>query len=118
MGRDKKYPLLDAQKANAINMIEKLSELERYWGEALVLTSGYRPNEINATIAGARQNDSHSKCQGVDLRDLDGAFSRWLMDSTWLLKELGFWMESPQSAKNHVHLQTYPPHSGNRIFIA
>lgn len=117
-GRDKDYPLTLKQEDNTIDIVGRLFRLEKEWGEPLVLTSGYRPAPINAGIQEAKPHSTHITCQGVDLRDGDGAFSRWLISNVDLLEELGFWMEAPSSAKNHVHLQTVPPKSGNRIFIA
>jgi uncharacterized protein YcbK (DUF882 family) len=122
MGRDAQYPLTQEQWDNAEDLIEKLVELEDHWtdesGEEFVITSGYRPAEINAGIAGAKPDDAHTKCMGVDLRDTNMELSDFLLRNLTLLEQIGFWMESPQSAKDHVHLQIYAPHSGHRVFIA
>lgn len=118
MGRDADYPLTDDMSHNASMMIAILAILEKSCGIPLILTSGYRPSEINSEIPGACSHDAHTKCAGVDLRDADGKLSIWCLNNLDILTQIGVWMESPQSAKNHVHLQTYPPASGRRVFIA
>lgn len=118
MGRDKDYPLTDDLLDNAFDLVGKLNTLQDEYGLKLIITSGYRPPEINKSIRNAIQGDAHEKCQGVDLRDTDRALSDWCLANLETLIDIGFWMESPVSAKNHVHLQTYAPHSGKRIFLA
>lgn len=122
MNRDAQYPLTQEQMDNAEDLLEKLNELEDHWsdesGEEFVVTSGYRPAAINAEIPGSKPHDAHERCQGVDLRDINMELSDFLLRNTTLLEQLGLWMESPSSAKDHVHLQSYPPYSGHRVFIA
>lgn len=117
-GRDVKYPLTPDLKFNASQMIHKLELLEGYWGYPLILTSGYRPEAINDAVFGARRGSWHTKCAAVDLHDAGGLLSKWLLDHLYVLEETGLWMESPDSAKNHLHLQMYPPRSGSRVFVA
>lgn len=117
-GRDIEFPLTSEQIENALEIIEKLKELEKIYGEPLICTSGYRPSVINSLIPGAKPDDAHSKCAGVDLHDPAGALSQWCLVHLEVLEALCFWMESPTSAKNHVHLQSYPPKSGKRVFLA
>lgn len=118
MGRDVKDPLTVTQMRSAIDIVIKLGELEESYATPLVLTSGYRPVSINSHIPGAVHGDAHERCCGVDLHDPDHRLSDWCLSHINELERIGFWMESPQSAKNHVHLQTYAPKSGRRVFIA
>lgn len=118
MGRDKDYPLTEQMSQDASMMVATLAILEKSYGTPLVLTSGYRPAELNVNIPGACAHDAHTRCAGVDLRNSDGDLSAWCLNHLDILTQMGVWMESPQSAKNHVHLQLYPPASGHRVFIA
>lgn len=118
MGRDAAYPPSDEQLAAAKDIVEKLGSLEEAFGSPIVLTSGYRPPEINATVPGAKHADAHEKCMGADLRDLGKELSKWCLANLLVLETIGLWMEAPGSAQNHVHVQTYAPKSGRRVFIA
>lgn len=118
MRRDVEYPLSSEQMVAAEDIVAKLAQLETVYGEPLILTSGYRPDAIDLMIPGAHRGDAHSKCMGVDLHDPDGALSQWCENNLDVLITIGFWMEAPQSAIDHCHLQTYPPASKKRIFIA
>lgn len=118
MGRQTQYPLTTDQMEAAQETVKRLAQLETAYGMELVLTSGYRPDAIDAQTPGAHPGDAHSKCMGADLRDLDRALSNWCLDNLDIVSEIGFWLESPMSAVNHVHIQTYAPPSGKRIFIA
>lgn len=118
MGRDKKYPPSEIQVQDAEDLIEKINLLSLEYDHELTLTSGYRPPEITDQIPHAVHDDAHERCQGIDLRDEDKELSQWLLCNQAILETLGLWMESPQSAHDHVHLQNYPPKSGKRIFLA
>lgn len=118
MGRDRAYPLNEELMTSALDLVDRLNKLQEHYPDSFVITSGYRPPEINETIKGARTGDAHETCRGVDLRDWNLMLSEFLLDNLELLEEIGLWMESPSSAKDHVHLQSYPPKSGNRVFIA
>lgn len=117
-GRDRDFPPTDDQTHSASCLVDAINELEKEYGQPLVMTSGYRPDEINAHICGAVKGDAHSRCSGIDLHDPQGQLSDWCLKHLDILEELNFWMEDPKSAKNHCHLQSYPPHSGKRVFIA
>lgn len=119
MGRDVEYPPTDDLVACAEDLVDRIALLEvKYNSEPLVITSGYRPPAITDTIPHAVHGDAHEKCQGIDLKDPDKKLSTYLLANLAVLEELGLWLESPISAHDHVHLQTYPPKSGKRVFIA
>jgi hypothetical protein len=118
MGRDVEYPLSADLQANAEDIVAKLNQLEIASKRSFFISSGYRPPAINAEIPGAVAGDAHEKCCGVDLRDFSQELYNWCVQNLETLVAIGFWMESIVSAKDHVHLQTYAPKSGNRIFIA
>lgn len=118
MGRDVAFPPCDDYKKNATDLLDKLSQLETDYGKPLTLTGGYRPREINWTVDGSKPGDAHESCRGADLRDTNEDLSIWCMNNLNKLETIGLWLEAPSSSKNHVHVQTYPPHSGRRVFIA
>ncbi len=121
-GRDALYPLTQEQYDNAEDLLERIAELEDHWsdesGEEFEMTSGYRPAAINATVPGAHHGDAHEDCQAIDLHDPNLELTDFLLRNTTLLEQIGLYLESPQSAKNHCHLQSRPPKSGHRVFIA
>lgn len=118
MGREEQYPLSIELEDNAVEMVRRLGLLEDAWGSPLILTSGYRPNAINSVTPLAVQGDAHSRCQAADLHDANQELSKWLLANLNILSTIELWMESPISAINHVHVQSYAPKSGNRVFIA
>lgn len=118
MGRDLTHPPNDELKENASDTVGKLKAIEFAYGKPLTITSGYRPKEITFTVDGAKKGDAHEKCCGADLRDRDGSLNSWCMANLKILEKVGLWLEHPSSSKNHCHLQTYPPRSKNRVFIA
>lgn len=122
MGREKDHPLSRDQMYNALDLLERIRDLEKKYiesgGTPFVLTSGYRPPLINEHVVGAKKGDAHERCMGIDLRDRDLCLSDFLLQNKPLLEHLGLWMESPQSAVNHCHLQSFPPKSGRRVFLA
>lgn len=118
MGRDVRFPLTDQMKKNASYLLDRITHLENYFGKPLIMTSGYRPHQINMQVPGAAPLSTHETCEGIDLHDANGILSKWLLNSLGILKKLGLYMEDPASAKDHVHLQTRAPKSGKRVFIA
>lgn len=117
-GRDVKYGITATQFADALATLDALNKLQIECGIFLVITSGYRPPQITDTIPGAVHGDAHERCEGADLADTGKVISKWCLAHVEVLVKLGLWMESPLDAHDHVHLQTYPPKSGNRIFRA
>lgn len=119
MGRDEDYPPTPEMIENATNLLEQLSLLEEELHVIFILNSGYRPEAmIEKGLLPGCPHDAHSTCQGIDLHDPDLAISGMLVWNQAFLEKVGLYMESPQSAKTHLHLQSVPPKSGKRIFIA
>lgn len=119
MGRDTEYPPTLEQIENAEDLLQKLSLLEEELNVEFVITGGYRPEAmIEDHMLPGCPHDAHSKGQGIDLRDIGLIISNTLIADQNLLIKYGLWMEDPSSSKDHLHLQTYPPGSGKRIFIA
>lgn len=68
---------------------------------------------INPSAMGS----SHLYGCAVDIADPKGELAAWLRKNQHLLVTYGLWMEDPRYTKGWVHLSSYMPKSGNRIFI-
>lgn len=118
MRRDVKFGIQPNFALSAIATVKTLNALQDCYGKELTITSGYRPPQLNETIPHAAKGDAHERCLGVDLHDPDKAVSKWCLEHIEILVGLGLWMESPEDAHDHVHLQCIAPRSGNRVFRA
>lgn len=118
MGRDVMFPaeLTDALHVNAEVTVGKCNQLLEAFGEERGVNSGWRPPEINAVTKGASHTSYHMTCQACDIEDKDGELDAWCMANLDVLKKLGLWLEHPSSTVGWCHVQTVPPHSGNRVF--
>jgi hypothetical protein len=130
MGRDVTHGLAlspDMRKAAAttVEIANKVLVLAKTNGIPLessprtgsIVSSGWRPPEINASTPGAALRSKHLTCQAIDLYDPDGLLDDWLFDvSDTILRDFGCWLEHPAATKGWAHLQTVPPRSGRRVF--
>jgi hypothetical protein len=119
--RDKDHPLTQEQSDNMHKLLQILDTFREKYGKPLVISSGYRPAAINASIGGAKKSN-HIMCLAVDfVDDMNRTLAKWCVANTAILEELGLWMEDPRHTKgtngNWVHLQCVSPRSGKRIFI-
>lgn len=83
-----------------------------------IVSSGWRPPDINAGTPGAAVRSKHVICRAVDLYDPDGDIDEWCMTAVGqaALTECGIWLEHPSATKGWSHWQTVPPGSGRRVF--
>lgn len=131
MGRDAQYPraLSPEIRTEAERTVELVNKLLRGLTSAgvetlrsprtgSVLSSGWRPPEVNEAIAGAAPRSHHIWGRAADLYDPEGEIDDYLMtaEGQELLKTLGLWMEHPAATKGWCHVQTRPPRSGRRVF--
>lgn len=117
MGRDVLYPLDATQEANLLILLPALNAFAERSGLALLVTSGYRPPSINATVPGAAKHSNHTLCLACDFRDHDGSRGKWCLNNLHVLEEIGLWLENPLSTPGWIHLQAIAPHSGKRVFL-
>lgn len=82
-----------------------------------LVSSGWRPAAINASIPNAAPKSRHMSAQAIDLYDPDGDIDGWCIDHLDLLGEVGLWLEHPSATKSWSHLQSVPPKSGRRMFF-
>jgi len=117
MGRDVKYPITQDMEANLHKLLLAVNKLGAAYWPNLEVSSGYRPPEINASVAGAAKKSKHQVCLAVDFKDPDGTVDKFCMDNLELLEEAGLWLESPDHTPGWCHVQCVPPKSGKRVFI-
>ena len=130
-GRDLTHGLMlsTAMRANAARTIEladKLLVLAKLAGVSLefipatssIVSSGWRPPDVNAATPGAAAKSLHMTCEAIDLYDPDGDLDEWLLSDAGqrAMADLGLWHEHPSATKGWAHLQTKPPRSGRRTF--
>lgn len=113
-GRDKDYPLSAEQEANMDKLLKTLDQFREAYGKALVISSGYRPAAVNASVGGAKKSN-HIMCLAVDFVDKDGSLDEWCLQNLDVLERLGLYLESPLHTPNWCHVQLKP--TRNRVFI-
>lgn len=106
--------------ANKLLVLAKTAgvPLEAIAGVGSMVTSGWRPPDVNRATPGAAQYSMHMTCQAIDLHDPLGEIDDWLMspDGQRAMADLGLWHEHPSATKGWAHVQTRPPRSGRRTF--
>lgn len=129
MDRDHLYPMEFSLgiKANAELTVQSVNgllkrleadgvKLEIHPVNRTVISSGWRPPQINNQVKNAAVRSKHMSAQACDLYDPDGTIDDWLMDHLPSSPELGLWMEHPSATKGWAHVQITPPKSGKVCF--
>lgn len=129
MGRDRSHALqlgtdIRANARRTIELSNMLLVLAKGAGVRIeesprtktIVTSGWRPVDVNATTPGAAPKSHHIWAKAIDLYDPDGEIDNWIYANDSVLSDLGLWSEHPASTKGWCHIQTVPPRSGRRIF--
>lgn len=83
----------------------------------MIASSCLRSIESQKKINPYAMGSSHLYGCAVDIADPKGELTRWLKTHRDALILCGLWQEDPMYTKGWVHLQTYRPNSGNRVFI-
>ena len=127
MGRDSRYRGEWTQeiRANAATLLHRVNALLAHMDEGVVfdkhpngtlVSSGWRPAAVNASVPGAAVKSKHMTAQAIDLYDPDGEIDDWCMDHLDKLEQCGIWIEHPSATKGWSHMQSVPPRSGKRVF--
>lgn len=129
MGREKLYPqeYNIGIKANAeltVDAVNNLLARLEASGVALeanpqtgtIVSSGWRPPQINGQTKGAAVRSKHMTGQACDLYDPVGVIDDWLMDNLPADRSLELWMEHPSATKGWAHVQIIPPASQKVVF--
>lgn len=81
-----------------------------------LLSSGWRPPEVNAATAKAAKRSAHMTGEALDIYDPTGNIGRWALSHLAILEALGLYLEHPSATVGWCHLQTRAPKSGRRVF--
>lgn len=128
MGRDRTHAHLlgtdlranagrTVESANALLVLAKTAGvgLEGNPRTGSIVSSGWRPPDINAGTPGAALRSLHMRCLAIDLFDPDGDLDDWLLSvAKTVLADLGLWMEHPSATKGWAHVQLVPQGSFKR----
>ena len=108
--RAKSVEITEEVKNNAKNLLSSvnnlLSDLE-FTTKQLLISSGFRPSDINAQIKNSAKKSLHTSGMAIDIVDpkdsLDDLLER-LEKGSGLLKAYGLWLEDPDNTPRWVHL--------------
>lgn len=123
-------PLTPDQEDNLRRHHANLQKFRGIYGKPMVVTSGVRDEQRQIeidTLAGRRPRLGSRHIQGdaTDFRDTDGSLGQYCLDNLHVLEACGLYLESPAytvtydadgTAHRWVHLQSFPPRSGKRVF--
>lgn len=115
MGRVTLGELSPELVANANTIVPRVNMLLDAFGEYRSVSSGYRRPEDNKKAGGAKLSN-HMICAACDLVDVDGKLDAFCMANLQLLKNIGLWLEHPDSTPTWTHVQCVAPKSLNRVF--
>lgn len=120
MGRDKLAPLTDDIKEHALILIARVNLLLTTYAPELKahyigISSGWRPDVINAKVPGAAKASAHKTGEAVDLKDPNRVIAQFLFNRPDILEKAGLYLEHPDYTKGWAHLQTRP--TKRRVFI-
>ena len=123
MGRDKTHDCPEEVKRNAAELLEKVNRLLAMMDVIqgipplqIVVSSGWRPAEVNAQVSGAAKRSHHITGNAIDIHDPVGLLKDWICNRLIPLDECDLYMEHPSATPTWLHLQQIPPKSGKRVF--
>jgi hypothetical protein len=130
MGRDKSHAQfltadMQTEAARTVTRANLLIEAMPHWIDfetsprtGTVVSSGWRPPDINAGTPGAAVKSKHLTCKAIDVYDPDGDIDEWCIspEGQSAMEVVGLWLEHPSATKGWSHWQTVPPGSGRRTF--
>lgn len=112
-------------------LLERANKLRAAYNKPLTVTSGFRSWNDHVRIYKEKaqkrgvpfyidqvpKKSKHLYCQAVDISDPNQELKKWVLANIKLMEEIGLWFEDFAYTKNWVHIQIYPPASGNRFFM-
>ena len=107
MGRRELYPNEFAQyiSDNAILLLKSVNPFLIELGiNNAEVSSGWRPNSLNANVPNAAQHSNHTIGKAVDIKDPDGKLDNLFRAHPELLRKYGLFLESPDSTPGWSHL--------------
>jgi len=104
--------------ANATILLDKVESLLNDLGiEHVIVSSGFRPSEVNAQTKGSAKHSTHMTGEGIDIADPKNELDNLLLTRQDLLIKYDLYQESPDSSPRWSHLQSRKTASGKRVFI-
>lgn len=105
---------------NLLDLLDRINELDKYCPYDLIPTpgrSGYRTDEEQMLVNPKNPKSNHVMGLAVDIYDGDMIIFEWCENNLAILVRVGLWLENPRADMDqHLHIQSVPPRSGNRIF--
>jgi uncharacterized protein YcbK (DUF882 family) len=90
---------------NANNLLNKVNSFLTEIGIAeVIISSGYRPIEVNASIPNAAKASLHCQGRAIDISDPDGSLDKLVAKYPDLMRKYGLFQEHPDSTKGWCHL--------------
>lgn len=120
MKRDEQFPDQYTQEIsdNIDKLLICLAKFREAYGKPMKVTSGWRPEAINAKVGGSKKS-AHMVGMACDFADSDKELAKFAkkMNEEGKLKEWGLWLENPDHTSGWVHLDIKDRKiSGTRIF--
>lgn len=122
-----KFDDLDKEiQSNIVTLLDKLNQVRKAYGKAMIVTSGLRTMKHHLEIYARKGITDKSKIplkskhlygQAVDISDPDGKLKNWINANIKLIEQIDLYMEDFRYTPNWVHFQIIPPKSKNRFFI-
>jgi hypothetical protein len=118
-GRDQQYPNDYTQEIsdNLDQLLIPMNQVRTAWAKPMIVNSGWRPPEINASTPGAATHSKHMIGLAVDIADPDGSLWAWVLQNLSTMQQLNLFFEDKRWTPGWVHFQLGGPASGHRIFV-
>lgn len=111
---------------NLEELLDKLNQFRKAYGKPLIVTSGYRSMQDHLRIYADKgitdknkipMQSFHLKGCAADLIANDiKDLHKFVKDNVKLLENIGLWVEDLSITDSWLHVQIYPPKSGQRFF--
>ncbi len=114
--RAKSFELNAGVIRNAKSLLIRVNALlQRLKINGAVVSSGFRPSDVNKALPNSAKRSAHMSGEAIDLEDKDGDLDALI--TVELLKEFDLYREDSNYTKGWTHLQSRPTTSGKRVFI-
>lgn len=113
-----KHPEVTAEVLkNAESLLKKVNSLlKELKVENVKVSSGFRPQKVNANVPGAAKKSAHCTGNAVDLADPTNKLDILFLQNLPLLEKYNLYLEHPDSTLGWSHLGQVAPKSGKRVF--
>lgn len=92
-------------KDNAVILLNKVNQLlEELNFKNAIVSSGFRPSEVNAATKGSAKHSLHMTGKAIDIADANHALAHAILANPGLLKKYGLWMEDISATPTWCHL--------------